>query len=244
MLVTPLRQIEIAILAIWAVVLVAAFAFGQLSADHTRHSIRPLLMVTSALLVLLALLWWLAPVSGARSVPQSVSLLIFLGMLFGFLGDLIMADILRTPDRVIFGIGSFGIGHGCYIAAFLLALRAIHAQSGRVNWIVMASLVLLGIVLWTGLVRNPDKPLPLNLAALVYTLLICIMVAFAISLALAVPRLWYLALGALLFLASDAILGNQIFRDHQWFLVSDVVWVTYIVGQLLIVRSNAVLKCL
>lgn len=49
-----------------------------------------------------------------------------------------------------------------------------------------------------------------------------------------------LALGAALFMVSDTILGNQLFRDNTWFMVSDVVWITYIFGQALIVFSSAI----
>jgi len=53
------------------------------------------------------------------------------------------------------------------------------------------------------------------------------------------PRFVPLALGALLFLVSDVFLGHRLFQGGKFLLVGDLVWMTYIVGQLLIVFSTA-----
>jgi hypothetical protein len=63
------------------------------------------------------------------------------------------------------------------------------------------------------------------------------MVAGAGALVLADGRMWLPFGGAVLFLASDVILGNQIFHQHDWPYASEVVWVTYTLGQAGIVWS-------
>jgi hypothetical protein len=94
------------LLAVWGATLISAFAFGKFNADRTRHSIRPLLMLTSALLVVMAALFWLRHAS--HTPLAGFSLFIALGMAASFIGDLIMAEYIRTPERVLFGFLAFG----------------------------------------------------------------------------------------------------------------------------------------
>jgi uncharacterized membrane protein YhhN len=225
------------LLVVWGLALVSAFAFGNFDAERTRHSIRPVLMLTSALLVVMAALFWLR-----HALPTSLagfSLLITLGMAASFVGDLIMAEYIRTPNRVMFGILAFGVAHGLYIAGYLSARRALGLEAGVAGWGAIAVFLLIGLAAWALVVRSPHVPTALNYGALGYTLLLSGMTGLAAALALAAPRLWTLPLGAVLFLASDTILANQVFRKRNWFLVNDVVWVLYICGQALIVWSNA-----
>jgi len=226
-----------ALLAVWGLALVSAFAFGNFDADRTRHSIRPLLMLTSALLVVMAALFWLRH---TRNAPLAgFSLLMTLGMAASFVGDLIMAEYIRTPNRVMFGILAFGVAHVLYIAGYLSARRALALEVGVAGWGVIVVFLLIGLAAWALVVRSPQVSAALNYGALGYTLLLSGMTGLAAALALAAPRLWTLPLGAVLFLASDTILANQVFRKRNWFLVNDVVWVLYICGQALIVWSNA-----
>ena len=232
------RQLEWGLLGVWAAVLVSAFAYGKYNADRTRHDVRSLLMATSALLVVMAALFWQA---GARGTPLSAfSLLVSLGMAASFVGDLILAEYIRTPQRVIFGILAFGVAHVAYIGGLLSAAGALDGGLDAAGWAIVGGLVVLGVVLWRAIVQSAKAPAALNYASLGYTGLISAMTGLGVALALAEPRLWPLALGTVLFFASDAILGNQILRKHNWFLVNDVVWVLYISGQALIVWSNRV----
>lgn len=220
MLASPYAQIAQILLALWSAALVSAFAFGRYNADRTRHSVRPLLMLTSALLVVMAALFW----AGAAITPLAgFSVFIAIGMAAAFIGDLILAEYIRTPERVIFGIIAFGAAHILYSLGYLRAADALGFEGGGLRWAILAASWVAGLALWAGLVRSPGMPAVLNLGSLAYTVLISTMTALAVWLALEDRRLWFLALGAALFLASDVILGNQLFRRNNWFLVSDVV---------------------
>lgn len=232
------RQLEWGLLGMWAAILISAFAFGQFNADRTRHDIRPLLMVTSALLVVMAALFWLGGAWKTRLA--AFSLLIALGMSASFVGDLIQAEYIPIPQRVAFGILAFGSAHVLYIAAYLNAARALGLEGGAGQEMVVAGFLVLGLILWAVVARSPAAPPILGYGALGYTLLISAMTGLAVWLAVAEPRLRPLALGAVLFLASDAILSTQLFRKRTCFLMSDVVWVLYICGQALIVWSNLI----
>jgi len=112
-------------------------------------------------------------------------------------------------------------------------------QSGRARAAALAGFLLLAVALWWTLIRSPQMPAVLNYGSLGYALLLAAMAGLAVSLALQEVRFVPLALGAALFLVSDTLLGHRLFQGTTFLLVGDLVWMTYIVGQLLIVFSTA-----
>lgn len=226
-----------AALAAIPLLLVVGFVLGSYNKERTQRILLPFKMGTSFLLVLVALYLWLGPTAG--SPRQGPAALIFLGMTFGFLGDLIMAKLIPVPDRLIFGILSFSVGHVLYSLAFVQLAQALGLPSPLSEWLVIAAFVTLAVALWRLLVHSPRMPALLNGAALGYAALISVMAALAEGLALQEGRFWSAAIGAVLFLLSDIILGNREFRDNSWFLVHDVIWTLYIAGQALIVLTTA-----
>jgi uncharacterized membrane protein YhhN len=164
---------------------------------------------------------------------------IFLGMLFGFVGDVIMARLVRVPNRLVFGMAAFGVGHLLYSAAFWsVCERSIRGRPG--SFLTLLSLaVLLVACAWWRYIRKDGGSRAINLGSLSYAVLIALMVVLALTLATQVTCLAGLAAGALLFLISDLILGNWQVRGHEWTSVNDLIWTTYVLGQLLIVSSVA-----
>ncbi|MGQ9493232.1 MAG: lysoplasmalogenase family protein [Anaerolineae bacterium] len=233
----PFNLFLYALFVLEFVLLMMGLAFGKLNKERTGRLPRPLRMLLSALLVLAALLGWQG---GAHGTPlQNYAILIFLGMAAGFVGDLIMAELIPVPNRLIFGMIEFSIGHLFYIAAFLNLLQS-HFVAMRVNLIGLL-IAILGfcVCAWYSYVRKPGGSKVMNVGSLVYGLLIGTMVTLAVVLAIGDAHFVPLALGAWLFLASDFILGNWVIRGHVWKSVNDVIWVAYVCGQLLIVYSVA-----
>ena len=233
----PWAWILYALFALELALLAGGLAFGKLNAEQTGRLPRPLRMLLSALLVLAAFIGWQA---GARGTPvQTYAGLIFLGMAAGFLGDLIMARLIPVPERVLFGMGAFGLGHLFYLAAFLhLAFRSGVGQL----WLPLFTLAgVLGLCGWAWYtqVRRPGGSRALNAGSLAYGLLVGAMAALAIVLAGQDSHYLPLAAGAMLFLISDFVLGNWVIRGHVWRSVNDVIWAAYVSGQLLIVYSVA-----
>ena len=226
-----------ALLAIWAALLILGFAFGQLDEERINRIPRLNKILSSVILVVCALVWWLAGASGTPLAAYAG--LVFFGMAFSFLGDVIMAQLLPLPQHVIFGMGAFGVAHVLYISGYLRLGRVLDLQDGRARVVGLAVLLVLGVLLWWLLIRSPQTAAVLNYGSLVYALLIAAMAGLAVSLALQEPRFVPLALGAVLFLVSDVFLGHRLFQGGQFLLVGDLVWMTYIVGQLLIVFSTA-----
>jgi hypothetical protein len=226
-----------ALLAVWAALLVLGFAFGKLDEERINRIPRVNKILSSAILVVCALIWWLFGAAGTPLAAYAV--LLFFGMTFSFVGDVIMAQLLPLPQYVLLGMGAFGVAHVLYISGYLRLGGVLGLQSGEARAIGLAVLIVLAIVLWWTLIRSPKTPAVLNYGSLGYALLLAAMAGLAASLALQEPRFVPLALGALLFLISDVFLGHRLFRGGKFLLVGDLVWMTYIVGQLLIVFSTA-----
>ena len=221
-------------LAAIPVILIIALVFGRYNEERTSRTIKPLRLSTSWILVACAWIIW--SVSTSLRTP---ALLIGLGMTFGAFGDLVLAGVIKVPNALIGGIVVFSIGHLCYIAAFSQAAQALGRNdpfSGSLLWTVF---VLIASFIWFFFIHNPAKSTVLNLGSLLYGWLIAIMVGVAAALALQDSRFVLTALGGILFLISDMILGNCELRDRAWFLVHDVVWIIYIAGQALIVLTAA-----
>ena len=226
------------LLLAWAALLIGGWLIdfgGRTARNRIPLAAR---MAMSALLVLAALVWWLTGTAGTSLAGYG--LLIFVGMTFGLVGDLVLAKVIRTPNRVIFGMLAFGVGHLCYIAAFIGLGRDLGNGSTAtlaVSWLVYS---LVSVLLWYTLIRQPAKGRALNIGTLVYALLLATMAAAAMALALQDARLAPLALGGLLFIASDMFVGSELMRGTSFRSIGDVIWTTYTVAQMLIVYSTAI----
>lgn len=228
--------VQFVLLAIFVVTNVLAVALGKPTQDGRARAIPWLQRSTTAQLALMAWLFYLAWAS--TSEIAQFSRLVAIGITISFVADLIMGRLIPTPNRVIFGIGVFSLAHISYIVAFFPLIPVLAPDAAFLMNFTVFGLVFVGIMIFAGLVYNREKHRFTNYAALVYTLLIAVMAAITLAIGVANPALWLLAAGGLLFLASDAILGNQIFRDNHWPMVSEVVWAVYVLGQAAIVWSN------
>lgn len=212
---------------------IAGFILGRPNAEMTHRSPTWARMFNSATLVLAALVWWRAVAAGTPF--GSYAAFIFLGMAGSFVGDLLMARVIPLPAHPIPGIVAFGVAHVFYILGCIQIAQALGATDGRIWAGAVVALEVLGIVLWRTLIYSPEASPVLAYGALGYALLLAGTTGAAIALAIQEPRLIVLAVGAVLFLVSDAILGNRLLRGNDWFMVGDVVWAIYIAGQSLIV---------
>ncbi len=224
------------LVAVFVLSNIAAFAFGKLNEDRTRRSLPGLQRSTSFQLAVIATL--IALDRARESSLQTYAFYVALGMGVSFGADLIMAAAGKSTRRLIAGMGVFAGAHGLY----LIAMLGEPAQQGPLPIGIflasLAALLMIGLVIWSRWVRVPQGSGVLNYGALGYMVILSTMTALAVALALFDRRWWALGLGAVLFLASDAVLGNQIFSRNRWPYSSDVVWGLYIAGQAGIVLST------
>jgi hypothetical protein len=168
---------------------------------------------------------------------------IALGMSASFIGDLVMARIIPLPNRLIGGMVAFGIAHGFYITAYNGTIQTISSLEpyARFNTGLTIGLIVYGVITlagWWFLIRNPQKGVVINIGALAYGLWISVMASFALALANGLG-FWLAALGGLLFVSSDLIIGMTDIRGIQLKNANDWVWLTYVAGQMGIIYANA-----
>jgi uncharacterized membrane protein YhhN len=195
---------------------------------------RPIRMLLSFSLLVAAFVIWQ---SGAKQ-PAYAQWVCF-GMFASFIGDLIMARLIPLPNRLIGGMIVFGIAHALYITAYVQTIQANGAvlpNAGLLFGLVFYMVVTLdGWMFW---IRNPLKGTAVNLGALVYGLWIGVMASNALALAAALGgAFWTTALGGLLFVASDFIIGVTDIRGISLKNANDWVWLTYVAGQIGIIYA-------
>ncbi len=222
----------IALPILWAIFLFGGFIFGR--RDEYRRMPLWTRIVSSAVLVLLA--WFLAWQESSR-----YSFLIAIGMTLGFLGDLYMADLIPWPrPHVLGGMGSFGLGHVAYISGLLGYARA-NQIIGSERWLSWLVWLLIAAVIWYVLIyrgAEPNQRTVLHTAALPYALLLASTVGVSMGIAWSAPAMWLFTMGAMLFLFSDLLIAVDLFNHKQFYLMGDVIWLTYGPAQLLIIMTT------
>jgi len=192
-------------------------------------------MLLSASLLVAAFVIWQ---SGAKQ-PAYAQWVMF-GMCASFIGDLVMAKLIPFPNRLIGGMIAFGIAHALYITAFSATVQSFDsAIVGLAVGLGFYGVVSIGG--WWMLIRNPQKGTTINLGALVYGMLVGAMAAFALALATALGgAFWLTALGGLLFVSSDFIIGVTDIRGISLKNANDWVWLTYVAGQMGIIYASQI----
>ncbi|MBI4785748.1 MAG: lysoplasmalogenase [Chloroflexi bacterium] len=198
----------------------------------------PARMLLSFSLVAAAFIIW----QGGASKIAVYSQWVFFGMLASFIGDLIMARLIPMPNRLIGGMVAFGIAHALYITAYNQTIQIISSLAPYDRWITGLSLGIgfygvVSVVGWWLLIRNPEKGGAINIGALVYGLVIGVMASYALALGYALG-FWLTAIGGLLFVASDFIIGITDIRGIQVKNANDWVWLTYVAGQMGIIYAG------
>lgn len=217
---------------LWAIFLFGGFIFGRTN----KYRRMPLWtrIVSSAVLVILA--WFLMWQVGTR-----YSVFIAIGMTLGFVGDLYMADLIPWPrPHVLGGMGSFGLGHIAYISGLLDYARTNHI-AGPERWLSWLVWLLIAAVIWYILIyrgAEESQRTILHTAALPYALLLASTVGTSMGIAWSIPILWVFTIGAMLFLFSDLLIAIDLFNHKQFYLMGDVIWLTYGPAQMLIIITT------
>ncbi len=231
----PWNLIGAGLLMVIILLLIGGFALHPYDGTRLGRMPKRWQLPQSFLLSLFAALVWL---TAARGTPLSaLGLLAAFGMTCGFLGDLFMADIFHQKNHVLFGMGAFAAGHIFYMLGFReIALHfSLHNLTDYAAALV--ALWALAGVIWLLMVRSPTGQRTMQYAALVYALFLASMAAYALGLALQRSAFWLLAVGAILFLLSDALIAARLFGGRRFRHMGDVIWAAYIIAQALIVTA-------
>ena len=235
----PVRLALSILLVLWAGALVGSLVLELTNAPVAHSTVSWLLRSTSPLLVLIG---WVLYAGGHGDGLGTVRLLGAIGMSVSCVGDVVMGQIIPTPEPILTGIAVFGSAHIIYIIAFAVVASRLGLISARVRWVSTGLAAGVGVACWSIFVRTPAAVVALNIGALVYSLIIGSMGGMALSLALQNRRFIATAVGAGLFMLSDVMLGAWALRDTRWEYIGEAVWWSYIIGQMLIVWSIGTLR--
>lgn len=191
-------------------------------------------IILSLSLVLTAMSAW-SLITGKDS---SYSFYVFIGMSFSFIGDLIMAEVIKVKDRLTSGMMFFAITHCLYITAYI---NAIHSYNKSLKTYIIYGLILfLGLSLlgWSKFVKNKEKPKEVNMGSFIYCCLIATMNAFAFTLALTLGGKWWItSIAAVVFMLSDMLIAVTEIGRVKIKNVSLLVWLTYVAAQMGIIYA-------
>ncbi|MEE9313831.1 MAG: lysoplasmalogenase [Rhizobiaceae bacterium] len=189
----------------------------------------------------------LQPSSALRTIIKTVStlclslialigggpILLIVALGFGALGDAFLS--LRDEKGFLPGLGSFLIGHLCFVVLFMEMGQGFDLFF-QDPWRIVAALFMIGFTLYM-----VQKLLP-KLGALTIPVLLYMVVIFCMGIAtLSLPLAWPTSLvmsGALFFIASDSILAHELFLIPKGSpilrITAPVLWFFYWGGQALI----------
>lgn len=178
----------------------------------------------------------------SASIWKQVSTLVFLGLCFSFIGDVINSflidlSFILKPQTLLSAI-PFAIAHFLYIASFWkLGRQTPQPVSGQ--WMLLSFLlwVPLAIGLWQILVDTSAGPV-LKWLSFAYAHMVVLMALISLWPLKALGLFaWVAAAGGLTFLLSDAFFGAWLVEGQSrplW--VSQTIWTTYFLAQLCIVH--------
>lgn len=222
------------LLVCWLAAFIIGMATGTYNEERTRRlsSFGRFGMVILTLVI--GLLCWLGI---ARS---TFALLVFLGLVAGAAGDVILGNVLPLKKPVPVGILAFSVGHGFYMAA-IFVLRGMLGIDNALALIVAVSIVVvIAVVLWFLMVRNPEVGPVLNIGSLVYAALLFAVTGMAADVAIQSGKMVILFIGLLLFAISDIMLSQPLIKKRGFTSIRDVSFIIYSAGQVLIALAIAV----
>lgn len=144
--------------------------------------------------------------------------LISIGLVFGLIGDILLDLKVIYPEHnnayLNSGMVAFAIGHLCYATAL-----SLFASPESTLWLCIV--ISLGVALILApIIMLASKGMKLEFGkfffqSLAYAFILVFMVAYSIALSINLPKMYIVAVGLILFLASDLILSLQYFGNKQ-----------------------------
>ena len=150
-----------------------------------------------------------------------------------------MMKIIPVHNYIVGSIITFGIGHLCYINGFNTILSKI--QDFPVFFRIIFPIIILTSTIWGLLIYSPNMPLFIFVGTFLYSLLLMLMVGYAIILVKLRSEFILVAIGAVLFSISDIILGNNLYNGNIF--QENYSFIFYIIGQWGIIMSSYSCRC-
>lgn len=154
--------------------------------------------------------------------------LVFLGMVFSWLGDAVLTDlpIMEKYFRpaLFYGIGFFAIVQLIYIAIFML-FASEHENGLKITGAAQYLALTTAVTIWFLYIRRHIVGPFVSFSVLLYSLLLFAMLGSSIGLSLASRRInWLLIVGSVLFVLSDVLIALAWFVEVEPTLIGVLVW--------------------
>lgn len=161
----------------------------------------------------------------AISIPggSALGILLVLALALSTTGDVFLA--LQDEKRwFVFGLGSFLLAHLAFIAIFAWVITHFGARMDMARLIMVALVVVMAVVLF---LRLKDGLGDMLVPVAVYMAVIVVMTACALVVPASTP---WIALGAVLFMVSDAMIAVSRF-GAPFPMAHHLIWGTYYLAQ-------------
>lgn len=164
--------------------------------------------------------------------PSTIQLLFLIAIINSFIGDLLMAKIIRlTENRTVDGAIFFGVAHITYVVAFT------KLKGSSIEWWIILLSLLFAIFLFYLIGYNKKLKSIILIVNFIYAILISFLMAAAISFVITpeVPITLVVVslLGVAFFMLSDGILAYNEFKNPIK-NAKTLIAVTYILAQILL----------
>lgn len=170
-------------------------------------------------------------------------ILIPLGILFSWFGDFfnLQFDCVkkRMTSPIVGGIISFIVAQVFYILFFLHYAPMTQLIENGFFYILLSGFLIVPAVIFRFRVYNPQQPKPVMIWAFVYGFFLGTAAALSISAAIALGGPWIIvAAGLIIFLLSDARMGETTLYGRHPVTEYQIPWITYLLAQGLIVYGT------
>lgn len=175
-----------------------------------------------------------------------ISLFIILGLIFGFIGDIILdlKVVYKQHENIYLNIGmlSFGLGHIMYLVATVLFANRLFVHDIKTLYYAMVAFGIAGVItLCIGMFG--EKLLKLNFGkfrvqTLAYTFILSFMSAYSLAISF-ISHIFFIFAGGITFIfISDLILSQQYFGGKQDSPILTILnHAVYYIGQIAIAAS-------
>lgn len=170
---------------------------------------------------------------------KTYTLYVLIGMVFSSIGDLILARIIKSKNKMLIGGSSFVCGHILYITAYILTMKENGLSFFNTGFILGFIVYLFFLSIgWIRYIKRKKFKAKVRLGLISYGLFIALMASTALSFAWSYGGLSIItAIGALSFLLSDSLIGIVDYGGASIKNRNILVWLTYIIGQMGIIYT-------
>lgn len=175
---------------------------------------------------------------------QGSNIMIVIGMLFSFFGDLVMAAIIKTKNRLAYGMFLFSFTHISYTIAYLAVIWN-NTNSSYLIGFYIAILVLILLIcrmIYSSLQKQNEhensKEFKNKKYSIIYGGIIFNMFLSSFLLYVTLGgRWWTTTLFAIIFMISDGIIALKDIAHKNIKHSEFLIWLTYVIAQMGIICS-------